>query len=506
MVFSYQPRDIGGDIGRIAGQVGGNLLQQKLQANALSGMDEQIAGMQDRSPISLYAALQDKLKWVPGGEKYARQMLPTLIESAKMIPFTGQQGQEQPQQPMPEQSMQQQGQPTGEQTQAQLGGLGQAIMRSTRAQPQQQAQPQQGLQTQGMQQDVSQAAGGQLPQAEQLAQEPERTQAVDLEGLKAAYSAAPVFSLQDHQGRVQEIMRTQQKPYTEAVEQARSEWEDRELRPFEQRRELNKREEARVVDAKAQFEPLFTSRFKGATPEDRFIADKILESYATGSDEKGRPYTPRIAAQKAIDEYNQINKGLNQARAEKPLTYTEAAFNSSLQERIRRLKPIADRARKYGFEKQLRDRMIADDVLTPAMASSLLWKPDQELIKKVEKVPKLKKYQKGETPMSFSKSERDRMALNNKQAIEMTADLITDSSANDSLVVLRDMLADRGLDQRDFAQAMDLAQERGWNKQRLHEDEDQYLARPIRYSLGDLWMGRVPSFKGFLRNFVFGEK
>lgn len=487
MAFQWEGIDQWGNLGKSVGGAVGQVAKQFQQSSAYDAALEEAKRTGARTSADLQSILRRNTRFTPGGAAFADKSLPTFIESAQQFPEV-----QQPVQPAAPQPVQDRF----------------ASSEAFRGyQPEAPAPVAQGAVTPGAEIPVTETVVEPAPSFRgratgmELLQNPELTDTTDREGLRAAYSAPPVPDPAKVLQRKQELLSSGRAKTVQEAEDLVNKEIARNVDVFNNKKLGFERSEARLEDTLADFKTKFKA-IAGDDPDPQFagMSQKMAEQYALENNADGSPkYTPRVAADKAIQDADKINKRIQDTLSIGDKSWTESLIPGMKDKRINNLRPVIREIKKLGVEEYARNVMVSNNILSPGEASALLYDTNPAIVEAIEKIPKIR----AQYSTMISPEETARLR---PQALIQAAEAIQNISDNQSLVTVKALLEERGLDQADFNDAYDMAVENGFIPSRLHENESSLLMRPSTWSLGDLWLGKPKNLKQFIANFVGGSK
>lgn len=491
MVVRIPRLDVGGNIGAGLGQGLAGLAENLYLQSQEQGMLDELKGMQERNPLAVREMLSKRFGSTQKGRRLAETLFPDIMQTIQQIPEPGQQ-------PM--------GQPTAMGQPMPGGGVATGYQGAGVQPTQEFAQPTAGAQAQEVppSQQVMKQPESVKPSFDDLVYDPETLRAGTRDDLRKKYDAPPVLDANRLATRRQQLLtsgRARNQQEADAI--ARQEFQA-DLDEFNRGKAQFDLQEERIKNAVAEFTPRFEKVMSGEVDEEFQNGGRYLaEYYALQEDENGRPlHSPREAAEKAMKDLRQMRNLVDSFDAQNALSLTESAFKGSKNRKIQRMKPLVLAAKNAGMSEYLKNRAIANGILSPADASVLFFSPTEETVSAVEKIP----VKQPKTADEFNELMLTGLPAPNKQQMQMATDIIKKLSPDESLVALRAMLHDKGFDEASFNEAYETAIASGWEPSPRHEREhQQHLGRPVKYSLGDLWHGNVKDFMTYVRNLI-GEK
>lgn len=496
MVVRIPTIDVGGQIGQGFGQAGAGLAENIYLKRQLEGLQDELRDSPNRTGIDLYNMLNQRLGNTPKGRALADRLLPLLQESAAQMP------------------MPQKGRPRGMTSQGFAGGAQPVpVTGETTEQPLVNPlapPPVQGVAQQQVRQDnaLLPETKNKRPSFDDLVYEPEALQTGDREDLRQYYSAPPVLDQARRQARVQELLSGGRAKTVEAANAIAEKEFESDFAEFNRKRDQFNQQEVRLNDTLSQFTPRFESvagDLYGGTDEEFANGSRLIaQYYALQEDANGNPlHSPREAAELAMKDVRQMSNALKKVQAINPLSLPEVSSENIKKRKFDALKPAVSMAKKFGMQDYLRNQIVANHVLSPSEASAQLFKPSKEVIEGIESI-------KGRKPEGFDEwidVAQERPIPANEEQISQAAEIIKNIDPNQSLVVVRALLHDKGFDEGSFNSAYEQAIESGWKPSKFQEREYlNHLGRPVRYSLSDYWNGRTRGFKDFITNYIFREK
>jgi len=495
MVVRIPTIDVGGQIGQGLGQAGAGFAENMYLKSQLEGLQNELRDTPSRTGIDLYNMLNQRLGNTPKGRALADKLFPILQESAAQMPM--------PQQERP--GMTSQGFTGGAQPVPVTGETTEQPLVSPLAPP-----PPQGVAQEQVRQDnaVLPETKKARPSFDDLVYEPESLVTGDRGDLKEYYSAPPVLDQARRQSRVQELLSSGRAKTVESANAIAEKEFESDLSEFNRKRDQFNQQEVRLNDTLSQFTPRFESvagDLYGGTDEEFANGSRLIaQYYALQEDANGNPvHSPREAAELAMKDVRQMSNVLKKVQAINPLSLPEVSSENIKKRKFDALKPAVAMAKKYGMQDYLRNQIVANHILSPSEASAQLFKPSKELIKGIDSIKRRK-------PKSFNEwidVGQGGILSADQDQISQAAEVIKNIDPNQSLVVVRALLHDKGFDEGSFNSAYEQAIESGWEPSRFQEREYlNHLGRPVRYSLSDYWSGKTRGFRDFLNNYIFREK
>jgi hypothetical protein len=520
MVVTIPTRDIGGEIGRGLGQAGAGLAENLLIQRGVEQAIEDIRRSPDRDQASLLQHVNRNLGFSPQARQVAQRLMPQIIAGVQQMPA--------PQAPAPAAAPQEPAAPVQ---------AGAAPPPTTAGAPTPQVSPRAVLLPDGTVRTttapaIAEATTGAVQQttgptqavpgqeavrtgidvpAFQLLNVPSIVDTSDREGLRRKFSARPAPDPTKFANRAAQLLQMGRAAnLQEANEIVRGEV-DLELAEWDQSKQQFDAEELLITESMREFQERSPEFFENRSPEQLRLNRLIVENLASQKDAQGRPvFSGRGAAEEAAKQITKIDRALNSILQIEPLTFGQAAFAKAKRDKIQRIQPIMRTARRFGIQDQLSDMIVANDILSQADARALAHPPTEDVVIGTLQIPDLSPIRReAARPLLTIGEARERRADIDRlsaQGIEQAAQQLARMPGDQSLVVFRRLLDDRGYDQEQFNQIVDRATELGYQPSPLHEREDQMLARPVRYSLADYWNGVAPNFRQFIRNYVLGEQ